>query len=174
MLIVWAISSIGNVLLFLTPTDAFDTANAPWRASSAAALIQMLVYLIAGVFLVRNGDRLGAWLVSDIDDQGPPASPTTFELVAFRVIGLYFLISGARATVGLIVSIALSPSWETGRINAALASQWGNIARAIVDLLAGALLVWRVDEMAAWLRRGWKVVRSRSDDTPGDDGAVEP
>ena len=168
MLIVWAVASIGNVLLFMVPKDMLG--NAPWRVSGAAAIVHMLVYLIAGVFLVRNGDRVGAWLASDIDEQGPPASASAVELVAFRVIGLYFLIAGVRALVGMIASVAVSPRWdETGHLASVLTAQSGSVAMAVVELAAGAFLIWRVDQIVAWFGRGWRAVRSRDEDTPNDD-----
>jgi len=168
MLIVWGVASIGNVLLFVVPKDSFG--ESPWRVTGAAFVVQMLVYLIAGVFLVRNGDRVGAWLVSDIDEQGPPASASAVELVAFRVIGLYFLIAGVRGLVGLIASVAASPRWDdSGHLASVLTTQSGNVARAVVELAAGVLLIWRVDQIASWFGRGWRAVRSRDEDNPSDD-----
>src|SRR5437016_3802952 len=84
MLIVFAVASVGNVLLFLIPPGDAPATTA-WRAGGTASAVQMAIYLIAGVFLLRNGDRLGAWLVSDLDDPGPPASSAAVEGIAFRL-----------------------------------------------------------------------------------------
>src|SRR5438477_11786412 len=100
-LIIWGVAAVGEVFFLLVPvTEPFS--GAAFRASGAAAALHVLVYLVAGIVLIRNGDRLGAWLVSDIDN---PSSSTVsaieIEAVGFAVLGAYFLITGIRELFGI-------------------------------------------------------------------------
>jgi hypothetical protein len=59
------------------------------RATAAGSVLYVLVSLIAGIYLVRNGDRVGAWLVSDLDEppEEPVLTPQIIEGVGVRLLG---------------------------------------------------------------------------------------
>ena len=141
MLMVGALASLGNVLMFLPGPAQF-------RGAAAASLMNFLVSFAAGVYFVRNGDKVGAWLASDLQDDGPPATTIEVMSAALAVLGVYFLVAGLRSGASAGVEWFFQPNLA-GRQRSALAS-------AVVDIAAGILVV-------AWSGRLWRSALSRSD-----------
>jgi hypothetical protein len=168
VLIVWALASVGSLFLLLVP--ALDSAGAAFRATAAASFVQVLVFLIAGIALVRNGDRIGAWLASDLDvgASTTPASPIEIEAVAFVILGTYLLVSGIGHIASFAVMLLAKPRWdETSALLFAWKGQPGAIVSGVVYVTAGAILLLRRRNIAAAVSKTWRMVRRQDD--PSDD-----
>ena len=150
VLIVGAIVSFADAFFFLMPQGG-ESVGGAWRASAVSLLLRVIISAIAGVYLVRNGDRVAAWLVSDIEDSGPAISSTAIEPIALRLLGVYFVVSGVAILTG--EALMLGPSTWLQSV--------GKLAGGVVEFVAGILLIWRRDQIGAALARGWRVIRSR-------------
>ena len=153
VLIVWGISATSNVFLF------WQTAPAMGRATVVSVVLNVVVDLVAGIYLVRNGDRLGAWLVSDLDEgDALPVSTEGLERVGFGILGIYFLVWGFSGVAANVVSLKSS---DAGEMLSTLSTRGG--VSAFVRLLAGALLLLRREG----LTKAWRALRSQ-DQEPAD------
>src|SRR5262245_45244109 len=106
-----------------------------WRSVVMSPLPLSFIQLIAGIVLIRNGDRLGAWLVRDVDDaQAPPASARDFEAIALRIMGIYVLILGFRELA------VLAGTWGAEHLRGV---EPRAVVVAIIDFVAAAILLRR-------------------------------
>src|SRR5438874_4760361 len=94
VLIIDVTASIGILgMLFKSPNDLL----LPFIPTGIGVLLRAFF----GVLLVRNGDRIGAWLTGDIEESGTPANATQIQTVAFAILGAYFLVNGLAQLAGI-------------------------------------------------------------------------
>jgi hypothetical protein len=161
VLVVSALAAAGNMLLLLA--SAVSGRSGGWRASEAAALLYPVVYLIAGSLLIRRGDQIGSWLTSDIDvDAGTPASALEIQVVAFSIVGLYFLVTGLRDLANAAAAALANLQWrEPGTLSYIWERQRQLAVAGVVNTVAGIVLLVRRQNIAEALSKTWRVVRSR-------------
>ena len=151
-LIVGGVAAMGALFLFFAH-DGFPTDRAP----AMTALFGALVSLIAGIYLLRNGDRLGGWLVSDVEEPSePPATAADVEGIGVRLLGIYLIISGSRELVRFLAEWLATK--EVAHLSAFAISR---VAGGLVELLAGVFLLWKREQIVGALSRGWRVIRSQ-------------
>lgn len=158
VLIIWAVAGAGSLFLLFLPS-----ANALLRANGAAAALREIVYFIAGILLFRRGDQIGEWLASDIEPrETPPASALEIEAIAFAILGVYLLVAGIRDIAGAVPAFFAIPGEITA--SAVVLGRPGQYAiPGLVNLVAGVILLFRRQDIAAALSRAWRRLRSRND-----------
>jgi hypothetical protein len=160
-LIIWGLSSLGNLFFLFVPAQPESAAPA-LRASGASAALHVVVYLVAGFFLIRNGDRIGDWLVSDFDAApAAPASAPEIEAVGFAILGVYFLVTGIRELAGVIGPLLVYPRWEAGTLALWWPGQRQFAIAGMVNVFAGIVLLNRRHRLAPAVAKAWNVLRSR-------------
>jgi hypothetical protein len=159
LLIVSGISGFGAVFVFFASADGFGSGQ--MRAQAVSMVLGVVVNVIAGIYLLRSGDRLGVWLVSDLEDSPEPAAAGAIESLGVRLLGIFFIVSGCRDLVRFGVEAIATGRFEgAGRLAA-----WftGNAGGASTELIAGIVLLWRRDQISGALARGWRTIRSQDD-----------
>ena len=161
MLVVGALASSGNILLFLP-------GSGEWRSAAVGSLISVLISLAAGVYFLRQGDKVGAWLASDLEDAGAPATSLELLSAALAVLGVYFLIIGLRSGAAVGFELLSKPKWdETSTAAYVLERQRQALVSAAVDTIAGVVLLVGHHHLVAGWSRLWRSVRSRPPE-PGE------
>jgi hypothetical protein len=131
-----------------------------WRMSVMASVINIILTFVAGVILIRHGDRIGAWLVSDITEAGSPADATQIQAIAFAILGLWFLVAGVRGGASVAFTILTKPKWDEMRQFEYLWDQQKQaLVACVVDLAAGVILLFGRAAIARSVRTAWRVVR---------------
>jgi len=145
--IVVSLVSVGNVLGFVGPQPI------P-RGIVVGQSLNVIVTFICGAFFIRSGDRIGAWLTSDLE----PADESTGNLdlltVALAILGVWILILGLRsaAIVG-VEFLVRSRSDETPAASYIWDRQRLALVTAAVDTIAGIVLISGREGIAnAWAR----------------------
>jgi uncharacterized membrane protein len=163
MLIVNGVAALGTVVLFFAPREELSAGM--MRATAIGGFFNVLVSLVAGIYLLRNGDRLGAWLVSDLDEQPSeePVTPLVVEGVGVRLLGIYLIIAGVRELVRFAAEMfATNPSEGLSHLNVLTLSRTSG---GLVELIAGIILLWKREQIVGALSRSWRVIRSREDES---------
>lgn len=166
LLRVWGVILIVSAAIWMTA--AFVFAPGAWRLTVIPAVMRLLVELAAGLTLIRNGDRIGAWLVSDIEEEGPPADGVRIQAIGFAILGAWFLINGLADLLGRAVFFFSAPEWNEGIPLASLREkQMEALVMGAAKGLAGAILLFRRVDLATRISRIWRTVRREDDDVPG-------
>lgn len=160
ILIVTAVAASGTLFMF--------TGGSQWRAAAASSVTNLVFSFIAGFFFVRDGDRIGAWLASDLEVEGeptgPPADAKAILSIGLALLGAFYLVEGLRS--GAVVALDLVIKPKEDYVNA-VAYLWDRdnqaIARAVVDTIAGIILLFGKQNIAGSAARFWRVVRARDE-----------
>lgn len=160
MLLVGGLAAVGTLFLFFAPRDVSGAASI--RATAMGGFFHVLVSVVAGIYLLRNGDRIGTWLVSDLDEPESVERPLTapvIEGVGVRLLGIYLIVSGGRDVVGYVAELSVSPGEV--HLNPYVIAR---AAGGLVELFAGILLLWKREQIAGALSRGWRTIRGQDED----------
>ncbi|MHB0972109.1 MAG: hypothetical protein ACYC7A_17415 [Thermoanaerobaculia bacterium] len=162
-LLVWGAAGIGNLFLFFVPAEQASDVAA-FRMSAAATAISIFVYLFVGLALIRNGDRIGEWLVSDLSSEASvsPASALEIQAVALAILGAYFLVDGVRDLAAILGAIVVKPSWDETKTTSLIWDRYrDSLISGAVTTVAGVILLARGQNLAAVLSKAWSTIRSR-------------
>ena len=161
VMIIDVTASLGIIAtLFTGPKDLMFT-----LVPSALGIMLRGVF---GVMLVRNGDRVGAWLVADIEESGPPADMTQIQIVAFGILGAYFLIAGLALIVGIGYTFLTKPKWdETSNLAYLWERQKEHLGPAIAQTIGGAILLFRRVSFGSAIARSWSAIRGQGESDSG-------
>lgn len=164
-LLVASVVSLGNVLSLVGPGG--------FRAPLVGALLNVIVTFVAGAFFVRNGDRIGSWLTSDLEAPDQPTSSVDLFPVALAILGVWVLLIGLRSAAIVGVEFLVRPKLdETPATSYIWDRQRLALVTAVVDTIAGIVLISGREGIA----NAWARLRGRSGDAmdQDSDGGPEP
>jgi hypothetical protein len=160
VLIISALAWVGNLVAMFGAREG--------REMFVAGALRAFVELGAGIAFVLNGDGIGAWLVSDIETTGEPGEPVDavqIQIVAFVILGVYFLVTGLAHMASVSYTLLSKPQWnETGQFEYLLQQRKETLVLGVVDVVAGIILLLNRVGLANVILKTWRVIRARDDD----------
>lgn len=159
LLRVWGVVLIVSALIWMASavTVAYNG-----RAFVIPLVMRLLIELGVGLTLIRNGDRIGAWLVSDIEADGPPMNGVQAQAIGLAILGAWFLIRGLSDLLGISLVYFNPPTPDEAGFTASLREkQFRAMIIGGVQAAAGAILLLRRVDFATRISRGWRNVRGQ-------------
>jgi hypothetical protein len=142
--------------LLLRNPYAWDQKSTGVFAISSQA-ISIGCEIIVAVFLLRQS----AWLASIVfpveHEMGVSLSPDELRAVLFSLVGLYFLLDGARHALGSLYLLVMRPRADTkGGLEYLWERHPENLVMALGGIIGGALVLFG----GGGVRNPWKSIRS--------------
>ncbi len=127
------------------------------HASQVAFLFQLAAGVILGLCLLLWADSLARVTIPQTESLRVGADASQLLAMALVIVGLFTLIRGLEGLAGLGYMLSQKPRWdETDKLSYLWDRQSETMVRAVVDVLAGAVLVFGRRGLA----RSWAQVRS--------------
>jgi hypothetical protein len=162
LLRVWGVILMISAAIWMVA--AFALAPSTWKMTLIPVAMRLLIELGAGLTLIRNGDRIGAWLVSDIEEEGPPANALQIQTIGFAILGAWFLIHGIADLLSKSSGFINPPKLEEGSAPYYREKAIESLVIAGAQTLAGAILLFRRVDLATRVSRIWRSVRRKEDE----------
>jgi hypothetical protein len=159
VLVISAIELVAAMVIFL-PAD--------WRSAVFGTSIRVLIELGIGVTFLRNGDSIGAWLVSDIDESGPPVDAVRVQAIGFALLGVWFLIIGIAGLFAAGFTLLHHPGWDPPQLERLLEQKRTAFAIAATQTVAGAIILFRHADFAIRTSRVWRAIRGQETETSAE------
>ena len=158
---IWGVYSILGALLTLpaalwmqwsNPGD--DPQAALLRASQIGYVLNAIVHLAAGIIVLVWADRIVSLFESDETPLHVGMSGTEVAVLAFAIVGVFFLVNGVQNAVGAGYVLWSKPD-QVDTVPYMWARQGEDLIEAVVQMASGAFLVLRREA----LMKGWSGLR---------------
>ena len=162
-----ALASLPAALLIVTASPGIDAQARILRASEFASILNLVLHVLIGGTMVAIAGRISEAILPDT----PPlqVSVTTGELqtLAFALVGIVVLVDGLREVAAAAYVLLGKPALDrTDGLSYLWDRESQSIVRAVVQVVAGGLLVFGRDALA----RGWSRLRGQQVDDDVEAG----
>jgi hypothetical protein len=160
ILLVSAMLSVPGAVAQFSTKGTSTTETSHWHVVAVWNSAHLLITVVVAFALFTYAGKISSRFSVDDSQNGAPLDSVSLQNVAFGTLGAYFIVLGIRQCAGLAFELATKPAFE----QESLAYLWRNqpriLVEAIVQLVAGLVLLLG--------RRGLSAVwdRLRSRDSP--------
>lgn len=161
LLKVWAftmlVRSLANLPMYFLQSWVMRAQGQDARVTTmitTTGVAQLTVAIITGVAILRFAPAIASRLVGENPASDTrPVTPPSWEILAFGLLGTYFLVEGLRAIVQVAFHLFRKPGYEMEAMSYLWREAPEQLAGAIVMTLAGVLLfAGRKGIAALWSR----------------------
>jgi hypothetical protein len=159
ILLVSALASLPVTLLMAAERAGSDPQANLVRMTQIASILSVVIQGAVGMAVLVWADRITGLIESDTAPIQIDASLDELQMLAFALAGVFILVSGLQNVASAAYVLLSRPKFdETNTLTYLWARQNEAIVKALVQVVAGALLVFGRKSIA----HGWSALRGRS------------
>ena len=166
-MVVTGLASLPVALLMATASPGIDAQAGLIRMSQIGSILNVAVQALVGAAVIFWAGRISDAIVATDADTTirVNANATELQALGFALVGVFVLVAGLQNIAGAAYALFSRPAFdETDALSYLWARQNQAILKALVQIIAGALLVFGRETIA----RGWSRLRGESVDRDED------